>query len=410
MKYDNFKIKEMPQAVRKIIDIYDEMGYHAYLVGGCVRDCLMGITPKDIDICTDALPSVAETVKNAINESFVNNVCKIIPTGEKFGTITFNLFDENYEVTTFREDGRYEDGRHPQSVVFSKKLEDDLSRRDFTINAIACDGDGNIVDYFNGISDIRDGIIRCVGNPEDRFNEDALRMLRCIRFASRYGFKIEENTAKAIIKLAPNIKYVSKERIGKELSEIIENGFSDRLMDVDVKCLEAILTNIPEINKEGLSDLYKKGTYSSIYKYIILFAKDSTGDTLKCLNKFAFGKNIVNPVINVIKGIPYLRCNSVFNRVLSLRYCQTDVEKYTIVQLCEDDFMRKFLIEYIRNNYPVNISELKIDGNMIKSLLKIKEGKEIGDIIEDLLMYVIKNPQNNNFPCLCNEVISKYLY
>ena len=160
--------------VELIFDTFREFGYKIYAVGGCVRDIVLGKEPKDIDFCTDATP---DEMKEIYFKHFRwGNVIKLIPTGEKFGTLTFRFSEQNeqYEITTFRTDGRYEDGRHPKEVSYTKTLEEDLSRRDFTINAIAYNPEEGLVDPFNGLQDIENRVVRCVGDPKERFNEDSL--------------------------------------------------------------------------------------------------------------------------------------------------------------------------------------------------------------------------------------------
>ena len=191
---NNFKI-ELPEDVSFIINTIEKNGHQAYAVGGCVRDTIMGVVPNDWDITTNALP---EEVKSYFN--------KTIDTGIQHGTVTVMLHSTGYEVTTYRIDGDYLDGRHPSSVEFSDRLTDDLCRRDFTINAMAYNDRMGLVDEYGGIDDINNKIIRCVGNPVERFTEDALRMMRAIRFSAQLGFTIDDNTFKAIEKLSTNIQ------------------------------------------------------------------------------------------------------------------------------------------------------------------------------------------------------------
>ena len=201
---------EIPQHVREIIRTLEENGYEAFAVGGCVRDSLIGRQPEDWDITTSARP---EAVKALFRRT--------IDTGIQHGTVTVMLGREGYEVTTYRVDGAYHDGRHPDSVTFTPKLEEDLKRRDFTINAMAYNERQGSVDLFGGQADLTAGIIRCVGNPVHRFGEDALRMMRAVRFAAQLGFSIEENTLEAIRQLAPSIRKISAERIQAELLKIL---------------------------------------------------------------------------------------------------------------------------------------------------------------------------------------------
>lgn len=202
----------MPQAVKEILLRLNRAGHEAYAVGGCVRDTLLGRQPHDWDICTSALP---EQVIACFPE---RNTYK---TGIQHGTVLLRWEDEGYEITTFRTDGDYSDHRHPDQVQFVRSLKEDLARRDFTINAMACHPNCGIVDPFGGQEDLRRGLIRCVGKPEQRFQEDSLRILRALRFAARYGFTIEEETAQAMHEYRTLLCHIAAERIFTELKGIL---------------------------------------------------------------------------------------------------------------------------------------------------------------------------------------------
>lgn len=208
----------MPGKVNKIIGVLQEAGFEAYAVGGCIRDSLLGRTPNDWDITTSAKPM---EVKALFSHT--------IDTGIQHGTVTILLDREGFEVTTYRIDGEYEDGRHPKEVSFTGSLEEDLKRRDFTINALAYNEAAGLIDIFEGQKDLKDGIIRCVGNAEERFTEDALRMLRAIRFSAQLGYRIEENIRTAIHKLAGNLERISAERIQTELLKLMVSPHPDYL-------------------------------------------------------------------------------------------------------------------------------------------------------------------------------------
>jgi poly(A) polymerase len=206
---------KIPGEVSEILEKLQKSGYEAYIVGGCVRDLLRGEKPKDWDVTTSAKP---EEILKLFPESFYEN---------KFLTVTVKTESpdetlKEIEVTTFRADGKYTDKRHPDEVRFAETLEEDLGRRDFTINALAVDLDGKIIDFFNGQQDLKEKLIRAVGDPEQRFNEDALRMLRAVRLAVELGFAIEETTRSSITKLAGNLQFIAKERIRDEFIKIVE--------------------------------------------------------------------------------------------------------------------------------------------------------------------------------------------
>ncbi len=196
----------MPQAVKEIIATLQQNNYEAYAVGGCVRDSILGREPNDWDITTSASP---EEVKALFRRT--------IDTGIEHGTVTIMIDKVGYEVTTYRIDGKYEDGRHPTEVTFTRNLKEDLLRRDFTINAMAYNDTDGLVDIFGGLEDIERKVIRCVGDPRARFTEDALRLLRAVRFAAQLGYTIEEETREAMKEIAGNLTKISAERIQVEL-------------------------------------------------------------------------------------------------------------------------------------------------------------------------------------------------
>lgn len=202
----------LPEKVTFILEQLERHGFEGYAVGGCVRDSILGRAPSDWDITTSASP---QEVKAIFPKTF--------DTGIEHGTITVLLEKEGFEVTTYRIDGEYEDGRHPKEVQFTSQLIEDLKRRDFTINAMAYNETKGLVDAFGGMEDLKNGILRCVGRAEERFEEDALRMMRAVRFCAQLGFVMEEETAGAIRFLAPALKKISAERIQVELVKLLES-------------------------------------------------------------------------------------------------------------------------------------------------------------------------------------------
>lgn len=200
----------IPDKVRDILRRLKAAGFDAYVVGGCVRDSIMGTEPDDWDITTDASPTQVKKIFS-----------RTIDTGIQHGTVTVRWQGESFEVTTFRQDGAYEDHRHPDQVAFTKSLREDLRRRDFTINAMAYNDEAGLVDLFGGMDDLKRGIVRCVGNPRERFEEDALRVLRAVRFCAKLGFSMDGATREAAGQMAPSLGYVSAERIRTELEKMI---------------------------------------------------------------------------------------------------------------------------------------------------------------------------------------------
>ncbi len=233
----------------QVLSELEKHGFEAYMVGGCVRDTIMGREYNDIDITTNACP-------DEMLEVFSNY--KVIPTGIKHGTITVLCNGSPYEITTYRIDGEYTDHRRPDSVEFTSDITADLARRDFTINAVAMDRNGCIIDPFDGIHDMKDGIIRCVGEPEKRFTEDALRIMRAVRFASQLNFKIEESTSDAIHRMKDLLQNISHERIRDELDKLIcGSNCVEILLDYSDVITAVIPEFKPSIGLEQCSPYHK---------------------------------------------------------------------------------------------------------------------------------------------------------
>ncbi len=210
----------IPEKVNQIIGVLEANGHEAYAVGGCVRDVFLERKPADWDITTSASPLQVKALFK-----------RTIDTGIQHGTVTVMLAGEGFEVTTYRVDGTYEDCRHPSQVQFTKSLLEDLKRRDFTINAMAYNESKGLVDVFDGMGDLRRGIVRCVGNAKERFTEDALRMLRAVRFGAQLGFSLQEDTKEAIVSLHQNLSRVSAERIQAELIKLMVSPHPERIRD-----------------------------------------------------------------------------------------------------------------------------------------------------------------------------------
>ena len=211
----------LPEKVSRILSVLSGAGYEAYAVGGCVRDAILGREPEDWDITTNARP---EEVKGLFRRT--------VDTGIAHGTVTVMLGSDGFEVTTYRQDGDYSDHRHPDAVVFTASLEEDLKRRDFTINAMAYRPETGLVDLFGGREDLEKRIIRCVGDPRERFDEDALRIMRALRFSAQLGFAIAPETREAIREFAPRLQLISRERIRVELVKLLVSPHPDRLLDL----------------------------------------------------------------------------------------------------------------------------------------------------------------------------------
>ena len=229
----------MDEGAAELLDTLHRAGYAAYVVGGCVRDSLLGLTPHDWDLCTSALPQQGMELFGAE---------KCIPTGLQHGTVTVKQGGGLYEITTFRTEGTYTDGRHPDEVHFVPDVREDLARRDFTINAMAYNAKEGLVDPFGGQADLQSGILRAVGVPHQRFTEDALRILRLYRFAARFGFAIDPPTAQAAQELCAHLDCVSVERIEEELAKLLSAPAPAAYLDEKI-----LLVILPELSSEALA-------------------------------------------------------------------------------------------------------------------------------------------------------------
>lgn len=255
----------LPDKAGYILKTLKEAGFEAYVVGGCVRDSLLGKEPSDWDITTSAAP---EQVKALFPRT--------VDTGIKHGTVTVLAGGEGFEVTTYRIDGKYEDGRHPSKVTFTPNLEEDLLRRDFTINAMAYNDETGLVDYFGGREDMRIGVIRCVGRPEDRLQEDALRILRAIRFAAQLGYHVDAYTVTAIRRLAPNLKNISVERIQAELVKIMLSPHPDYLRGAYAMGITKEI--LPELDRAMETEQYHLHHIYSVGEHILRSTKSVEPD------------------------------------------------------------------------------------------------------------------------------------
>lgn len=251
----------VPGKAAYIINRITEAGFEAYVVGGCVRDSVLGRVPQDWDITTSARP---EQVKALFQRT--------IDTGIEHGTVTVMVEGEGFEVTTYRIDGEYEDSRHPKEVIFTPSLREDLRRRDFTINAMAYNEEQGLIDIFGGMEDIERGIIRCVGDPMERFREDALRILRALRFSAQLGYRIEDGTREAIRALAPTLRNISAERIATELVKTVNSPHPDYLRDAYEMGVTAVFLpefdacmKTPQVHKHHMYNVGEHILHSMLY-------------------------------------------------------------------------------------------------------------------------------------------------
>lgn len=428
----------MPKWVNYILDTLNEFGYESYIVGGCVRDSLLGRKPKDWDITTNSLPE-------EVIDIFTGLGYKVIETGLKHGTVTVIIDKEGFEITTYRVDGDYSDGRHPDNVTFTRNLKDDLSRRDFTINALAYNDKEGLIDYFNGVEDLRNKVIKCVGSPLCRYNEDSLRMIRCIRFASQLNFNIEELTKLHIKKLSKNISYLSKERIRDEICKILVSSYPEKglLLLMELGLLSEI---IPELQECTGFNQYNEHHDKDIFNHIVYVVMNSEKEleirlsallhdiakpqcftiddkgvghfyehsklsadmSRDILTRLRFDNKTINTVCKLIynhmtptnlniKSIKKLICRVEEDNVYKLMNLMIAdrlgmAKKY--IMFSDILILQGKITKILNEKQPLSVKEIDINGY---DLMKLGyKGKEIGNKLNELLELVLENPELNH--------------
>lgn len=445
----NIKI-DIPKWVKYIIETLYNYKYEAYIVGGCVRDSLINRNINDWDITTNAKPEEVIRI-------FENLGHKIVPTGLKHGTVSIVIDKENYEVTTYRIDGEYSDGRHPDEVEFTSNLREDLSRRDFTINAMAYNDKDGLIDYFGGLEDLDNKIIRCVGNSEKRFNEDGLRILRGIRFMSQLGFCLNSETSESMYICREKLINISQERIREELSKILMsnylgNGFKELLnhnllqysLPELINCVDfqqlneyhdktvfehilSVVENIPpkldlrlsallhDVGKPKCFTIDEKGV-GHFYEH----HKVSADMSREILTRLKFDNKTIDKV-----------CLLVYEHMVDTNMKRTGIKRlinrvgqYNIFDLIElaiadrkgmakehknyDDILelKDKIEDILAKQEAFSIKDLAINGGDLIQV-GIKQGKEIGMILNELLEVVLENPELNHIETLLSLVKSK---
>ena len=388
-------IIDLPKNVENIIGSLEEHGFEGFAVGGCVRDSLLKKTPKDWDITTDALPV---DMKKIFKKTF--------DTGIAHGTVTVLMDGVGYELTTYRIDGNYSDGRHPDSVSFSKNLSEDLCRRDFTINAMAYSNKKGIVDLFDGRKDLQNGIIRAVGDAKKRFDEDALRMLRAVRFASQLGFKIDDDTFEAIKEKAKLLSNVSKERIFVELNKSLCGDFAQNIKMVYTSGLYRYIGKEFAKLDKSIYDFYPRKFPNKKHMYWAAFLEnienveavkkilfELKSDNATRNNTYLLVKELKNPLPSSDEDIRWS-----LHRIGADLFCdyieilKSDKKNVDILDKIDTIENRYSLI--LKENHAYEISMLDITGKDLMDI-GISKGPKIGEVLEFLLKKVIENPLNN---------------
>ena len=379
----------IPEQVNSILESLQKSGYEAYVVGGCVRDALLGREPNDWDITTSALPTEVKSV-----------FPRTIDTGLQHGTVTVLCGGTGYEVTTFRVDGVYEDGRHPKEVTFTPSLREDLKRRDFTINAMAYNNESGLVDLFGGQQDLENGIVRAVGDPVQRFTEDALRIMRAIRFSAQLGYEIEPETLRAASALAPNLRRISSERIREELEKTL---VSDRPELLRTAWAAGITKEfIPEFDRCMETDqinphhCYTVGEH--ILKGVSLVRKD------RILRITMFLHDIAKPICHTVdeEGIDHFRghaevgCSLAKTILQRLKYDNATIRKVTTLVKYHDmqirltePAVRKAIVMTGADLFPL-LLEVKLADFMSQSTFQREEKQEKFDMLRAIYGRIVE--------------------
>ena len=395
LKYNNTMTITVPKAVQALLDLLHENNHLAYLVGGCLRDALLGIPLHDYDITTDATPA-------QMKEIFKNE--HWFATGEKHGTLTVLKDNLPVEITTFRSEGDYSDHRHPDKVTFVRNLKEDLSRRDFTINALAYNPREGLIDLFNGQEDLNNHLIRCIGKPEERFEEDALRILRGLRFSAQLGFTIEEETKQAMFDLKGLLKYLSIERIREEILRLLVGKQAQRVILEEDEILKVVL---PEVNFNAKKDLDKLPN-EALFRFAYLIAELPKETVRKITLRYKFSneqRDSLHDITDLFKEpLPHnkyelkvwLRGTSEKNVqfVFLLKGLNTNITK-----------VNELFNEIMNNNEIYRLKDLAVDG---KDLLKLGyEGPQIGEelnkILEAVMHEKLKNDKKSIYQFLGKE-------
>lgn len=388
---------QLPYEVEWVIGKIRDAGYEAFAVGGCVRDTLLGRTPEDWDVTTSARP---EAVK-AIFE-------RTVDTGLQHGTVTVLKNRKGYEVTTYRIDGEYHDGRHPDSVEFTPNLLEDLKRRDFTINAMAYSHETGIVDEFGGMEDLKAGIVRCVGRPEDRFTEDALRLLRALRFSAQLGFEIEESTYAAIKTIAPNLAKVSKERVQAELTKLLLSAHPERILLLKETGLSAqIVPGFDAVFAPALFSKLSRLPAEKSLRWAGFLLCQSTKQAEAVLKGLKMDNETIGNVSRMIEGaketLPLEK--PAVRRAMS-RYTPYQLEgALKLKELMgspDTEEIRRLREEIIRDGDCVSLKELAVKG---RDLLEagVERGPMVGEILNHLFDLVLLHPEKNDRELLLKE-------
>ena len=439
---------QLPEKVNTIIQTLQEHGYEAYAVGGCVRDSLLGREPGDWDITTSASPD--ETKKL---------FARTVDTGIEHGTVTVLLGKEGFEVTTYRIDGKYEDSRHPTEVIFTRNLREDLLRRDFTINAMAYNDTEGIVDIFGGMDDLKRKIIRCVGNARERFGEDALRIMRGVRFAAQLGFSLEKETKGAMTELAPTLEKISAERIQTELVKLLVSDSPELIREAyHLGVTAVILPEFDEMMRTGQETKYHRydvGEHTvqavcnvppdKVLRLTMLLhdvakpemktvdadgtahfkGHDIRGEqkAKEILRRLKFDNGTIHKVTKLVRWHDYRmpaekknvrKAMSKISAELFPMYLlvkRADILAHSMYRREEElenlSGLQKCYEEIVADHECVSLKQLAVTGTDLIGI-GMKPGKQIGEVLNELLRIVLEYPEFNNKEHLLRFVQNRF--
>ena len=439
---------QLPEKVNTIIQTLQEHGYEAYAVGGCVRDSLLGREPGDWDITTSASPD--ETKKL---------FARTVDTGIEHGTVTVLLRKEGFEVTTYRIDGKYEDSRHPTEVIFTRNLREDLLRRDFTINAMAYNDTEGIVDIFGGMDDLKRKIIRCVGNARERFGEDALRIMRGVRFAAQLGFSLEKETKEAMTELAPTLEKISAERIQTELVKLLVSDSPELIREAyHLGITAVILPEFDEMMRTGQETKYHRydvGEHTvqavcnvppdKVLRLTMLLhdvakpemktvdadgtahfkGHDIRGEqkAKEILRRIKFDNDTIHKVTKLVRWHDYRmpaekknvrKAMSKISAELFPMYLlvkRADILAHSMYRREEElenlSGLQKCYEEIVADHECVSLKQLAVTGTDLIGI-GMKPGKQIGEVLNELLRIVLEYPEFNNKEHLLRFVQNRF--
>ena len=439
---------QLPEKVNTIIQTLQEHGYEAYAVGGCVRDSLLGREPGDWDITTSASPD--ETKKL---------FARTVDTGIEHGTVTVLLGKEGFEVTTYRIDGKYEDSRHPTEVIFTRNLREDLLRRDFTINAMAYNDTEGIVDIFGGMDDLKRKIIRCVGNARERFGEDALRIMRGVRFAAQLGFSLEKETKEAMTELAPTLEKISAERIQTELVKLLVSDSPELIREAyHLGITAVILPEFDEMMRTGQETKYHRydvGEHTvqavcnvppdKVLRLTMLLhdvakpemktvdadgtahfkGHDIRGEqkAKEILRRIKFDNDTIHKVTKLVRWHDYRmpaekknvrKAMSKISAELFPMYLlvkRADILAHSMYRREEElenlSGLQKCYEEIVADHECVSLKQLAVTGTDLIGI-GMKPGKQIGEVLNELLRIVLEYPEFNNKEHLLRFVHNRF--